>query len=319
MSHKLSHSQILEELPAYVLGALEPEEMLAIDDYLQDHPEPSLLARLQELEVTVVALAATVPDVPLPSSAKAELLGRVEADLAVRHEHQREVQPLSPPIIQEQQANILSRFGTWLRELFSGGARPLAWTAVGALTVILLAGSTLYQLQQDLRQSQAELQVLQREFSRAEAQIEELHSSIEGLEFNNRELQIINKKLEQEQLNSKKQLAVLTTQQHQVSLAGTPDAASATGTLFFTDEEGLLILDGLMPLPEEQDYQVWLIPSEGAPEAGTLIEIPTETTTSQLIELPGNPLDYAAFGISQEPAGGSDAPTLVVMVGTIQQ
>src|SRR5688572_27044407 len=77
---ELSYNQVLDLLPAYALGALEPEEMLAVDAYLNQHQE--LLIRLRNAEEAAAHLAHAAPPVPLPATAKARLMSRVQADLA---------------------------------------------------------------------------------------------------------------------------------------------------------------------------------------------------------------------------------------------
>ncbi|MCB0111235.1 MAG: anti-sigma factor [Caldilineaceae bacterium] len=68
-----------EILAAYALGALEPEEMIALDDYLHNHPE--LQAVVDRLDETAAALAYGAP-VALPTpDAKRALLDRVDREL----------------------------------------------------------------------------------------------------------------------------------------------------------------------------------------------------------------------------------------------
>ena len=72
MSIEFTHSQIIERLPAYVLGALEPDELLAVEDYLSQHEE--VMAQLQTAEQAITHLAHAAPQVPLPAGAKAQLM-----------------------------------------------------------------------------------------------------------------------------------------------------------------------------------------------------------------------------------------------------
>ncbi len=76
-----------EILAGYALGALEADEMLAVEEYLEDHQE--LSATVHRLEETVVGLAYSAP-VMTPSPAnKAALLERIQADI-------RATAPVSP-------------------------------------------------------------------------------------------------------------------------------------------------------------------------------------------------------------------------------
>ncbi|MEZ4673718.1 MAG: anti-sigma factor [Caldilineaceae bacterium] len=71
--------QLKEILVGYTLGALEPDEMLAVDEYLQEHPE--LTTTISRLEDSVAGLAYAAPQFAAPVGAKATLLARVHADL----------------------------------------------------------------------------------------------------------------------------------------------------------------------------------------------------------------------------------------------
>jgi anti-sigma-K factor RskA len=73
-------TEIDELLPLYALGALESDEMRAVERYLAAHPE--LEARLRELEEGVAALALAAPAAPLPADARRRLLARARADAA---------------------------------------------------------------------------------------------------------------------------------------------------------------------------------------------------------------------------------------------
>ena len=105
-SPRLTEAAVLEMLPAYVLGALEADEMLAVDDYLAAHP--ALLVRLAELEATADQLALAAPEVEPPARAKAGLMARVQADAEVRSMlSTMEAQPartVSPPLAPTQPA-----------------------------------------------------------------------------------------------------------------------------------------------------------------------------------------------------------------------
>jgi anti-sigma-K factor RskA len=79
MNTELTYNEIMELLPAYVMGALEPEEMLAVDAYVQNNP--ALQQRVSALEQAAAQIAYAAPDAPLPTEARAHLLTRVRDDL----------------------------------------------------------------------------------------------------------------------------------------------------------------------------------------------------------------------------------------------
>jgi anti-sigma factor RsiW len=78
MDPELTREEIIEMLPAYVLGALEPDEMLAVEAYLEQHHD--LLPRLHSAEEAAAQLAYLAPATPLPDDARDRLMSRVKAE-----------------------------------------------------------------------------------------------------------------------------------------------------------------------------------------------------------------------------------------------
>lgn len=77
----LSDEELQELLTGYALGALEADEMVAVDDYLQHHPE--LDPVVQRLADASTAFAYGVPQMAPPTRAKEQLMARVQADLGM--------------------------------------------------------------------------------------------------------------------------------------------------------------------------------------------------------------------------------------------
>lgn len=127
MNTQLTHNQVLELLPAYVLGALEPDEMLAVDAYIRSHPE--LMPGIDEAERALTQLAYTAPDAPLPASAKMRLLERVAQEQAAARSHV--TVPLAPPSGVSLQVRLTRLF------------RPVRWALVAAV----IAGLLLWNIQ----------------------------------------------------------------------------------------------------------------------------------------------------------------------------
>ena len=96
-----------------------------------------------------------------------------------------------------------------------------------------------------------------------------------------------------------------------------PDAASrATGfVLISTDgDSGALVVDGLPPLGESQQYQLWLI-RDGQRTSGAVFSTDEHSYGGTRIRAPGSLLAYSAVDITIEPAGGSPQPTGAVVLG----
>jgi len=95
-----------------------------------------------------------------------------------------------------------------------------------------------------------------------------------------------------------------------ITLTGTQVAPQATGLLVVSadGEHGTLVVDGLAPLSEQQQYQLWLI-QDGQRTSGGVFSVSDEGYGSLWISSPEPLATYAAFGVTIEPAGGSPGPT----------
>ncbi len=96
-----------------------------------------------------------------------------------------------------------------------------------------------------------------------------------------------------------------------IMLSGTEDAPEALGVMVLTPDqpEGVLVVSSLAPLPADQQYQLWLIETDGSRDSGAVFS-PDAAGRAQVIVTGRRPLaEYASFGITIEPAGGSPGPT----------
>ncbi len=95
-----------------------------------------------------------------------------------------------------------------------------------------------------------------------------------------------------------------------VALTGTSMAPDASGTLVMSrdGEYGTLIVDGLPPLDEAHQYQLWLI-QNGQRTSGGVFSVNPDGYGALRISSPAPLFSYPSFGITIEPAGGSPGPT----------
>lgn len=76
---------------------------------------------------------------------------------------------------------------------------------------------------------------------------------------------------------------------------------------------GLLSVSGLPALPADQDYQFWLI-ADGQPISAGIFDV-TPDGSGFLIFEPATPLEsFDQLGVTAEPAGGSDQPTMTPII-----
>jgi anti-sigma-K factor RskA len=95
-----------------------------------------------------------------------------------------------------------------------------------------------------------------------------------------------------------------------VVLQGTPFSPGASGMLVISrdGEHGTLVVDGLPPLDESHQYQLWLI-RNGERLSGGVFSVDARGYGSLWVSS-GEPLiRFSAFGVTIEPVGGSPGPT----------
>jgi anti-sigma-K factor RskA len=104
-----------------------------------------------------------------------------------------------------------------------------------------------------------------------------------------------------------------------VPLSATDAAPRATGFVLISadGDDGALVVDGLPPLGESQQYQVWLV-QDGQRTSGAVFSTDEKSYGGTRLRAPRSLLEYAAVGITIEPTGGSSAPTGVeVLAGPL--
>jgi anti-sigma-K factor RskA len=96
----------------------------------------------------------------------------------------------------------------------------------------------------------------------------------------------------------------------QIALTGSDAAPQAPGVIYInTDgQKGILVVDKLPQLNPDQQYQLWLI-RDGQRISGGVFSVDSDGYRGIQIDSPQPVLDFGAFGITIEPAGGSPGPT----------
>jgi anti-sigma-K factor RskA len=95
-----------------------------------------------------------------------------------------------------------------------------------------------------------------------------------------------------------------------VKFEGTVEFERGSGAFIIAPDErqGVLWVQNLAVLDETNAYQLWLSRGEDQRISGLVFQ-PQAAETWQLIDLPIDFPDYVGFGVTIEPAGGSDEPT----------
>jgi anti-sigma-K factor RskA len=125
-----------------------------------------------------------------------------------------------------------------------------------------------------------------------------------------REAQRVASDFEQERVHVQKLVNALAAPETiTVKLAGTGDAADGSGVVKYNSRTGLVVyMAKLPPLPSDKVYQMWLVPTNGAPiSAGVFVPAAGKPTVWSA-EVPGD-TEPKAFAVTIEPAGGVAQPT----------
>ena len=101
-----------------------------------------------------------------------------------------------------------------------------------------------------------------------------------------------------------------------VPLSATDAAPDATGFVLISadGEDGALVVDGLPPLGSSQEYQLWLV-RDGQRTSGAVFSTDENSYGGTRIRAPLSLLEYSSVGITIEPAGGSEQPTGIRVLG----
>jgi anti-sigma-K factor RskA len=302
MSEQLSYDEILDKLPAYALGALEPEEMLAVEDYLRNHQE--LLIRFEESEQAAAQLVHLAPNVPLPAKNKQALMARVQADLTSPDGVPVIANPRSAsPISRPQPIEGRSWLTNWWQSLGAGRGWAVA-TGLAALALLVLSLYT--------GQMQGRLGQVENEVARLQTTNEELQTTNEQLQQN---YQILQQQLETDQ----QRLAFIANAgpDQTVAVAGTDEAPQANGQLFVGhNNQALLAVHNLPPLPEQQTYQLWLTSENQPVISAGLFRVEGESPSWIPVEIPSAAEDFTIVAVSVEPAEGSAVATGPIVLHT---
>jgi anti-sigma factor RsiW len=129
----MNHDEIRENLPAYVLGGLEPDAARAVEEHLRGCD--SCRRELASYELPIYALDLSVPEASPPEGARERLLARAELGRASTDE-EPEGQTEAPRQIPGRQSR-------------------LPWILAASLIVAILLGGALLQQSRQVAEQQA--------------------------------------------------------------------------------------------------------------------------------------------------------------------
>ena len=316
-------------LPFYALDALTDEERIFVEEYLVEHPE--MLAELDEMKADLSELPLSIEPIVPSADVKSALMQRV----ASHPRAQAEPTATTPPTQQSKCQSFWERIGL---------SSP--WPAATALGFALAAIMLLYalnvrgnlqtlndeivgletsvtQLEDDNRALQssiaqleddnAALAVVAAEAETLRSDIVALEATVAELQSTNETLSTINDELQRQLEQDEMLLAIYTSPNLQTAEIGSTDANSDAGGLLVVDpssEMGVLNLHGLDALSAESTYQFWLINLEDEAFVSAGVFEADNTGRSRYVFDVASLDPYNAIGVSIEPDGGSEQPTL---------
>ncbi len=136
---QINDAQFEDLLPLYVLGSLEPDELVAMEAYLAEHPE--VHADVAEARQVAALLAWTPPQHDPPPALRERVLRQAQ-------QGQRVTQPLAAPPWWERISAVLR----------PPVARVGLLMSAALLAAVLLLGTRTSQLQQQVQQQQQQVQ-----------------------------------------------------------------------------------------------------------------------------------------------------------------
>lgn len=270
-------------LPAYAIGATDPDETALVERLLGQCPE--VADELAEYAGLAQALSFTMPITAPPAGlhdrllAKARQTPQQQADMPGSVPAEA-IMPTTPAA-----ANLTPTMVNPNAQMLPPAPRPDAAQAavrrlrrglvvMGTAAAALLIATNVYWLLQvnDLRRQQQE------NSDRLEA------------------------------------LTLAAAYPQRVMLAapnGMPNGIEeALVSVAWDEQDAVLVALALPPLPPQREYQVWLIEAEGGtPVSAGTFSLDTASQGRLRFTLPRPISAYAAIAISAEPAGGSPQPT----------
>jgi anti-sigma-K factor RskA len=263
------------DLPLYAMGALSAEEM----ESARAHLEACDLCNeeLRQNHLALAAYAQTTPESASPDGAKARFMARVAATPQLETQTKPQAEAAAPALAPKQ--------GFSWRTIFGADAKPWAGALAGAMAILLIAVAI-----DDIRYREA-LHATRIEAKRAQADSVQLA-----------------------------QLMDLLTSSHvqRVTLHPTPVASPPPeGRVVYEARTGKLLLtaSNLQPLPDGKTYELWILQPNGKNPlpAGTFAPDSSGNAAVILAQAPVG-LTVQGFGVTIEKAGGSDTPTLPIVL-----
>jgi anti-sigma-K factor RskA len=263
------------DLALYAMGTLSAEEMASARAHLEVCTQCK--EELRQNHLALAAYAQTTPEAAPPEGAKARFMARVAATPQIETETPPQAETVAPTDLPKQPFS-------W-RTIFGADAKPWAGALAGAMAILLLSITI-----DDIRYREA------------------LHS-----------FRIVAQRGAADSAQLAQLMDLLTSSHVQrVTLHPTPVASPPPeGRVVYEARTGKLLLtaSNLQPLPDGKTYELWILQPDGKKPlpAGTFAPDSAGNAAVILAQAPVG-LTVQSFGVTIENAGGSDTPTLPIVL-----
>lgn len=298
-------AQLLALLPAFVLGAADPEEATFVRLHLMDvHGAEDELAAYGRL---VEALHFAAPPLAPPPALEARLRAALaDASVAGR----RPVAPLAPS------SSYAGRSWHWPRLAAIATAAAVVLLALNLWWLREMTGlrAENTQLQSQVTAQATAVAAQQTQLATQQQQIDTQRAQLEMLR--NQEAVLASTVTGQNDLLAQ----VVTAAGESYAMPPAQGDSAAFATVAWLDQAGVGVLraDNFPPLPPDMVYQFWLI-KDGVRTSGGIFTV-DGNGRGTLVFTPGGSLDdFDGMGVTPEPAGGSAGPTAPpIVTATLQ-
>lgn len=309
---------IKDLLPFYALDALTDAERVQVEAWLTEHPEAR--AELDEMTHTSNQLVESIEPIVPSSQVKSALMDRIASDARV-----------SKATVAPQPKTSQQSLSQWLNNLFQKPAFGMAGWACAAVAIMfaILTVTNTRSLQGDIEQLNVEIaekelaigeltqqqDVSAIQLTQQAGQLAERDATIAVLEDRLTTLERTNDALRDQIAADEEVLAIFTAPNWQTApIKAIDEDNGAAGHLVvdLDEEQAVLSVSDLAPLPADQTYQLWFLGEDGPESAGTFTIDPEGEVLHTFPLTSTDP--YSAMGISIEPLGGSPQPTGTVVM-----
>jgi len=267
------------DLALYAMGSLTAVEMDATRSHLLVCAQCKEELRLNQ--IALAAYAQTTPEVAPPDDARDRFMAQLATTPQLHGQPQTQLEPETQAIIPAAPQESLSPWRTFKLFVSANFAGPLA----GALAVLLIAVAI-----DDVKFREA------------------LH---------NERIAAKQGKADSVQLAKLMEMLTSTHVRRVVLHQGTVASPPPEGRVVYEPNSGRLLLSAsnLQPLPAGKTYELWILqPGGNKPlPAGTFKPDALGNAAMILVPAPAG-VDAQGFGVTIENAGGSDTPTLPIVL-----